>query len=55
MSCSPTADPVPKDEAKLLDAMIENRLAAQGKTLIDAGRIDRLRPIFYSWPPIRAF
>jgi hypothetical protein len=38
-----TADPVPKDEAELLDAMIENRLAAQGKTLIDAGQIDRLR------------
>ena len=38
-----TADPVPKDEAELLDAMIERRLAAQGKTLIDAGRIDRLR------------
>jgi hypothetical protein len=32
-----TADPVPKDEAELLDAMIENRLAAQGKTLIYAG------------------
>ncbi len=38
-----TADPVPKDEAELLDAMIERRLAAQGKTLIDAGQIDRLR------------
>ena len=38
-----TADQVPKDEAELLDAMIENRLAAQGKTLIDAGQIDRLR------------
>jgi hypothetical protein len=38
-----TADPVPKDEAELLDAMIENRLVAQGKTLIDAGQIDRLR------------
>ncbi len=37
-----TADQVPKDEAELLDAMIENRLAAQGKTLIDAGQIDRL-------------
>ena len=32
-----------KDEAELLDAMIERRLAAQGKTLIDAERIDRLR------------
>ncbi len=38
-----TADPAPKDEAELLDAMIERRLAAQGKTLIDSGRIDRLR------------
>ena len=38
-----TAEPVPKDEAELLDAMIERRLAAQGKTLIDAGQIDRLR------------
>ena len=38
-----TADPVPKDEAELLDAMIERRLAAQGKTLIDARQIDRLR------------
>jgi len=34
---------MPKDEAELLDAMIERRLAAQGKTLIDAKRIDRLR------------
>ncbi len=34
---------MPKDEAELLDAMIERRLAAQGKTLIDAERIDRLR------------
>ncbi len=38
-----TADQVPKDEAELLDAMIERRLATQGKTLIDAKRIDRLR------------
>ncbi len=38
-----TAAPVPKDEAELLDAIIERRLAAQGKTLIDAGQIDRLR------------
>ncbi len=38
-----TADQVPKDEAELLDAMIEIRLAAQGKTLIDAGQIARLR------------
>ncbi len=38
-----TADQVPKDEAELLDAMIEIRLAAQGKTLVDAGQIDRLR------------
>jgi hypothetical protein len=38
-----TVDQVPKDEAKLLDAIIEKRLAAQGKTLIDAGQIDRLR------------
>ena len=40
-----TADPVPKEETELLDAMIENRLAAQGKTLIDAGQIDRLRTV----------
>ncbi len=32
-----------KDEAELLDAMIEHRLAAQGKMLIDAGWIDHLR------------
>ncbi len=38
-----TADQVPKDESALLDAMIESRLAAQGKTLVDAERIDRLR------------
>ncbi len=38
-----TDDPVPKDEAELLDAIIERRLTAQGKTLIDAGQIDRLR------------
>ncbi len=38
-----TADPVPKDEAELLDAMIQRRLAAHGKTMIDAKRIDRLR------------
>ncbi len=38
-----TADQEPKDEAELLDAMIERRLATQGKTLIDAKRIDRLR------------
>ncbi len=37
------ADQVPKDETELLDAMIENRLMAQGKTLVDAGQIDRLR------------
>jgi hypothetical protein len=37
------AERVPKDEAELLDAIIERRLAAQGKTLIDAERIDRLR------------
>ncbi len=35
-----TADQVPKDESALLDAMIESRLAAQGKTLVDAERID---------------
>ena len=34
--------PIPKDEAELLDAMIERRLAAQGKTLVDTGQIDRL-------------
>jgi hypothetical protein len=33
-----TADPAPNDEAELLDAMIEKRLTAQGKTLIDAGQ-----------------
>ncbi len=38
-----TADQVSKDEAELLDAIIESRLAAQGKTLVDAERIDRLR------------
>ncbi len=38
-----TADPVPKDEAELLDTMIEQRLAAQGKALVDTGQIDRLR------------
>jgi hypothetical protein len=35
---------VPKDEAELLDAIIEKRLAAQGKTLIAAEPIERLRP-----------
>jgi hypothetical protein len=38
-----TADQVPKDEVELLDAIIERRLAAQGKTLVDSERIDRLR------------
>ncbi len=38
-----TADRVPKDEAELLDAIIERRLATQGKTLVDAGQIARLR------------
>ena len=38
-----TADPVPRDEAELLDAMIERRLAAQGKRLVEAEQIDRLR------------
>ena len=37
------ADQVPKDEVELLDAMIENRLAAQGKTLIDDAQIASLR------------
>ena len=36
-------DPAPTDEAALLDAMIERRLAAQGKTLVDAERIARLK------------
>ena len=34
-----TADQEPKDEAALLDAMIENRLAAKGKTLVDDAQI----------------
>ena len=38
-----TADQVPTDEVELLDAMIEKRLAARGKTLVDGDRIDRLR------------
>ena len=38
-----TADPVPRDEAELLDAMIERRLAAQGKRPVEAEQIDRLR------------
>jgi len=38
-----TATQVPKDEAELLDTIIKNRLATQGKTLIDAGQIDRLK------------
>ena len=38
-----TTDPVPKDEAELLDVIVERRLEAQGKTMIDAGQIDRLR------------
>jgi hypothetical protein len=38
-----TVDQVPKDEAELLDVMIEKRLAAQGKTLIDDMQIARLR------------
>ncbi len=36
---------MPEDEAELLDAMIEQRLAAQGKTLVDTGQIDRLRQV----------
>ncbi len=38
-----TADPAPNDEAELLDAMIERRLAAHGKTLVDADQVARLK------------
>ena len=37
------ADPGPDNEAALLDAMIEQRLAAKGKTLVDDVQIARLR------------
>ena len=37
------ADPAASNEAELLDAMIERRLAAQGKRLVEAEQIDRLR------------
>ena len=30
-----TADQAPRDEAELLDAIIEKRLATRGKTLVD--------------------
>lgn len=36
-------DPSTVNEAALLDAIIAQRLTAQGKTLVDAERIDRLR------------
>ena len=36
-------DPAPSDEAELLDAMIERRLAAHGKTLVDADQVARLK------------
>lgn len=35
--------PPHEDEADLLDAMIEERLAAKGKRLVDAAQIGRLR------------
>lgn len=38
-----TVDPSTIDEAALLDALIEQRLTATGKTLVDAGQIYRLR------------
>ncbi len=38
-----TADPAPTDEAALLDAMIEQRLAARGKRSVDDAQIARLR------------
>ncbi len=37
------ADPGPDSEAALLDAMIEQRLAAKGKRLVDDTQIARLR------------
>ncbi len=37
------ADPGPDDEAALLDTMIEQRLAAKGKRLVDDAQITRLR------------
>ena len=38
-----TANPAHSEEADLLDAMIERRLAAQGMTLVDADQVARLK------------
>ena len=38
-------DPGPDSEAALLDAMIEQRLAAKGKRLVDDTQIARLRKV----------
>ena len=37
------ADPAASDEAKLMDAMIEQSLAAKGKILVDADQVARLK------------
>ena len=37
------ADPTTSDEAELLDAIIERRMAAHGKTLVDANQVARLK------------
>ena len=38
-----TANPAPSEEADLLDAIIERRLADHGKTLVDADQVTRLK------------
>ena len=37
------ADPAASDEAELMDAMIEQSLAAKGKILVDADQVARLK------------
>ncbi len=39
------ADPAASDEAELMDAIVERQLAAQGKTLVDAAQIARLKKV----------
>ena len=39
------ADPAASDEAELMDAMIEQSLAAKGKRLVDDAQIARLRKV----------
>jgi len=45
LNATVTADPAPKEEAELLDAMIEHRLAAQGKVLVDTETMAQLKKV----------